>query len=371
MLDSGFPPPSHASTEVPGGTKVQNNMEQVESMSLGYTSLSAINLKATTNGPNLASDQPGSHSSYLYPDLRFQVDANVNPVSGLNELNQRLRTIPSSCKGQNGVSQDEGPHVGDTDSDRQTLGPRHSVVSHDSLTEGFKISRGDIFPASFSNNPRYQNNPRGKLEALDVKFEEASQAAATKVCSYPNTKSLEEIQSLIKNEFWNIFNRDGTRKRGSTDASLTEPASSKRKTVACKFCPKKMLRECDLKYKALSVTVVRSAKSVTESIRNVILVPTAAPLKPVSKPLAARVTGNDMKTRSIIRSKHGGVMNIALTESSSVPRSFTGESSFILTSRMGIKSTTKIIFASNSGDSRSGETGRRDFGVGSARRSSS
>ena len=253
MLDSGFPPLSRASTEVPDGTKVQNNMEQMQSMSLGYTSLSAINLKATSNGSNLASDQPGSHSSYLYPDVRFQVDTNVHPVSGLNELNRTLRAVPGSRKGGSGGSQDEGPHVGDTDSDRQTLGPRHSAASHDSFTEGLKMSRGDIFPDSFLNNQRYLNNTKGGFEALDVKFEEASQAAATKVCSYSNTKSLEEIQSLIKNEFWNIFNRDGTRKRDSTDASLTEPASSKRKTVACEFCPKKMLRECDLKYSALSV----------------------------------------------------------------------------------------------------------------------
>lgn len=228
-------------------------MERVESISLGYTSLSAINLKATTNSSNVASDQAGSHASYIYPDLRFQVNANVHPVSGLNELNQTLRAPPSPRKGRSGGSQDEGAHVGDTDSDRQTLGPRHSMVSHDSFTEELKIGRGDIFPDRFSNDPRYLHNFKGELEALNVKFEAASQAAATKVCSYSNTKSLEEIQSLIKNEFWNIFNRDGTRKRGSADASLTEPTSSKRKTVACEFCPKKMLRECDLKYKALSV----------------------------------------------------------------------------------------------------------------------
>lgn len=346
-------------------------MERVESMSLGFTSLSAINLKATANGSNLASDQAGSHSSYTYPDLRFQVDANVHPVSGLNELNRILRTAPSPRKGRSGGSQDDAPHVGDTDSDRQTLGPRHSVASHDSFTEGFKSSRGDIFPDSFSNNPRHLHNSKGELEALDVKLEEASQAAATRVCSYSNTKSLEEIQSLIKNEFWNIFNRDGTRKRGSTDASLTEPASSKRKTVACEFCPKKMLRECDLKYKALSVIQSGPLKRMTESIKNVILVPTAAPLKLVSRPLAARVTGNDMKTRSITRSKRGGVMNIVRIRSNSVPRSFTGESNSNLTSRMGIKLMMKIIFASSSRDSRSGDMGRRDFGAGFVRRSSS
>lgn len=370
-MDSGFSPPSRASTDIPGGTKLHNNMERVESISLGYTSLSAINLKATTNGSNLTSDQAGSHPSYLYPDLRLQVNENVHPVSGLNELNQTLRAASSLRKGRRDGSQDGGPHVGDTDSDRQTLGPRHPVVSHDSLTEGLKIGKGDIFSGSFSNNPRYLHNFQGELEALNVKFEEASQAAANKVCSYSNTKSLEEIQSLIKNEFWNIFNRDGTRKRSSTDASLTEPASSKRKTVACEFCPKKMLRECDLKYKASLRNVVRSAKGMTESIKNVTPVPTAAPLKPVSRLLVARVTGNDTKKRSITMSKHGGVMNIAPIRSNSVPRSFTGESNSKLISKMGIKSSTKIISVSSSSDSRSGRTGRRDSGVGFVRRLSS
>lgn len=230
---------------------MQNNIEQVESMGLGYTTLSAINLKATDS--NMASDQPGSRSSYLYQDMRFQVDANVKSVSGLSELNQTLRTARSSCNGRTGGSQDGGPHVEDTDSDRHTLGPRHSVVSHDSLTDGIKSSRVDHLAGSFSNNQEYQRNPIGNPEDLDLKLEEASQAAANKVSPYLSTKSCEEIRSLIKNEIWNIFNRDGTRKRDATVASLTEPASSKRKIVACGFCPKKMFRECDLKYKALSV----------------------------------------------------------------------------------------------------------------------
>lgn len=374
MLDSGVPLPAHASADIPGGSKVHNdNIEQVESMSLGYTTLSAINLKATANDSNMASDQPGSHhSSRLYQDL-LEVDANINPVSGLNDPNQILRRARSACKGPSGGNRDEEPQVGDTDSDLQTLGPRCSVISHDSLIEGDKFSSFDDFSTSFANNPKYQNNRNGKFDALDVKFEEASQAAASKVCSSSNIKSFEEIQSLIKNEFWNIFNRDGTRKRGSTDASLTDPAISKRKMVACGFCPKKMLRECDLKYKSSFRVVNRSAKGETESIRNVIRVHMAAPSKAASRPLAVKMTGNDTKTRSIIRSKHGGVMNQAPTRSSSAPRCFTGESNSSLTSRirMGIISTMKITFASNSKDIRSEEMGRRHFGVDFARRLSS
>lgn len=356
---------------------MQNNIEQVESMSLGYTTLSAIDLKVTANDSNMASDQPGSHSSRFFRDMRFQVDTNIIPVSGLNELNQTLRSAWSSCSSRTGGSQDEGPLIGDTDSDRQTLGPKESVVSRDSLTEGSKTSRVDNLPTSFSNIQKCQNHPKGQFVALNIKFEEASQAAANKVHRGSSTKSLEEIQSLIKNEFqlliknefWNISNSGGTRKRDSTDASLTEPAGSKRKTVACEYCPKKMLRECDLKYKALSVLRVRSAKGMTENIRSVILVPMAAPSKLVSRPLAVKMTGKDTKIRSIIRSKHGGVMNLALTGSSSVLRCFTGESHSNLISRTGIKSTTKNISASNSRDIRSGETGRRDFGAGFVRKS--
>ena len=262
LLDSGFPPSARASADISDGTKMHNNIEQVESMSLGYTTLSAINLKATANNSNMASDQPGSYSSSLYQDLRFPVDANTNPVSGLNGLNKTLRTAWSSSNGRSRGSQDEGTHVGDADSDGQTLGPRHSVGSHDS--EGLEFSRfDDNFLTSLSNDQKYENKPRGKIEALDIKkFEEASQAAATKIHPYSSNTSLEEIRMLIENEFRNIFNRAGTRKRGSTDASLTEPAGSKRKTVACGFCPKKMLRECDLKYQSPFRRLVWSAKGV-------------------------------------------------------------------------------------------------------------
>ena len=110
---------------------------------------------------------------------------------------------------------------------------------------------------------------------------------------------------------------------------------------------------------------------MTESTKNVILVPTAAHLKLVSRPLAARVTGNGTKTRSITRSKRGGVMNTARIRSNSVPRSFIGESNSMLTWRRDIKSMTKIISVSNSRGSRLGTMGRRDFGVGFVKRLSS
>lgn len=256
MLDAGVSLPPNASEDIPGGAKVQSHMEQVESMSLGYTTLSALNLRATAIESDVASNQPDNHSSHLTRDMHFQVDATVIPVSGSNEPNQTSRNAQSTFNGNSVESQDGGPLVGAVDENREALGPKHSVILCDSHLERSKNSRIDNFlndgPTSPLSVQRGQNNSKGKAMTLSMKVEETSQALASKVYKMANTQSLEEVHSLIRNDILNIFISCGTGKRGSADASLTDPPDAKRRLMACGFCPKKMLRECDLKYPKVS-----------------------------------------------------------------------------------------------------------------------
>lgn len=243
---------------------MQNHIEQAESMSLGYTTLSALNLRATAIESDMASHQPDNHSSHLTQDMHFQVDAAVIPVSGSNELNRTSRNAPNSFSGRSVKSQDEGPLVGALDDNRQALGPKHSVILYDSQLERGKSSRIDNLlndsPISLLNVQKGHNDSKGKAMTLNMKVEETSQALASEVYNTSNPRSLDEIHSMIKNGILNIFISRGTGKRGSADASLTEPAGSKRRLVTCEVCSKKMFRECDLKYKSSLRSLVRSAK---------------------------------------------------------------------------------------------------------------
>ena len=252
MLDAGVSLPPNASEDIPGGAKVQSHMEQAESMSLGFTTLSALNLRSTAIESDVASNQPENHSSHLTRDMHFQVDATLIPVSGSNELNRSSRNAQSLFNGNSVESEDGGPLVGAVDENREALGPKHSVIRCDSHRERSKNSRIDNFPndspASLLSVQHGQSQSKGKAMTLIMKVEETSQALASKVYNMANTQSLEEVHSLIKNDILNIFISCGTGKRGSADASLTDLPDSKRRLVACKFCPKKMHRECDLKY---------------------------------------------------------------------------------------------------------------------------
>jgi hypothetical protein len=228
-------------------------MDQVDSVSLGYTTLSALNLDGAAIESNVVYKQPDSHSSHLRQDMRFQVNENVSAVSGLSELNHSLRSAKSSFTSGSCGSQDQARLVATTENILPTLGSKGVVVSRDLPAEGSRISKiGKLLndsPISVLNTEKGQDTGSA---ALNVKFEEMSQALATKFHNGSNDQSLEEIKSLIKNEFWDLLKNCGTRKRSFADDSLMEPLGSKRRLVACDRCPKKLLRECDLKYKGMS-----------------------------------------------------------------------------------------------------------------------
>lgn len=83
--------------------------------------------------------------------------------------------------------------------------------------------------------------------AMRIKADEFSQKIAADVVNRMTTGTLEEIQSILRQSVRSLFNADGTRKRNSEDASLGESVDPKRKRVACEYCPKTMIRHCDLK----------------------------------------------------------------------------------------------------------------------------
>ena len=227
-----------------GGAKVQDGIEHVDSMSLGYTTLSALNLKATALETELAPNQPDSHSSQLMQDVRFQVNANSNPVSGFNESNPTLRTGPDSCNGQSGGGQDGGPLAGAVGNHRQSQELKLS-------REGRKFSKIDnLLNDSRAGLLKVQKDPNSAKDTFNQEIEEALQALQTVqalVTQGANTSSVEDVRSLVKNILLNLSGY-ATRKRARpVDASVTEPVGSKRK-VSCGFCPKELDRECDLKY---------------------------------------------------------------------------------------------------------------------------
>lgn len=92
----------------------------------------------------------------------------------------------------------------------------------------------------------------GEPAAMRMKAEQVSQKFALDVVKRMSTGTLEEIQSILKQSVLSLFNADGSRKRSSEDASLVETSDRKRKRVACEYCPKTMIRHCDLKYAVLS-----------------------------------------------------------------------------------------------------------------------
>lgn len=248
MWDSGVSLPSRTPEVVSGGAKAQINMDQVNSISLGYTTLSALNLGGAAIESNVVYNQPDSHSSHLTQDMQFQVNETVIPES--------LRSAKSSFNSRSCGSQDQAHLVANRENSLPTLGSKYSVVSRESPVEGSRIIEiGKLLNHSSTNmlnTEKSLNNDKGSA-ALNVKCEEMSQALATKFHNGSNTQSLEEIKSLIKNEFWDLLKNCGTtRKRSSADASLVEAPGVKRKLVACDSCPKKLYRECDLKYKGKS-----------------------------------------------------------------------------------------------------------------------
>lgn len=106
--------------------------------------------------------------------------------------------------------------------------------------------------ATSSLNARPDLDVRGEPAAMRKKAEQVSQKFASDVVKRMSTGTLEEIQSILKQSVLSLFNADGSRKRSSEDASLDETSDRKRKRVACEYCPKTMIRHCDLKYAALS-----------------------------------------------------------------------------------------------------------------------
>ena len=214
-------------------------------------------------------------------------------------------------------------------------------------------------------------NQAERKDALKVKAEQFSEALSLDIVKRVNEGSIGEIKSIIKTEFLSLFNPIKTLKRSNDEISSSATISDrKRRQVTCEHCSKTMVRSCDLKYVFHRLFPVRPDRTegVTESIASVIPVHTAVHSRRAPKCLEARMTGSDMKTRSIITWQRGDVSRPVLTRSNNAPRCFIAESSFRPTSENPIRSKAKKRFASGPNVIKWEETAKQDFGAGSARR---
>lgn len=115
--------------------------------------------------------------------------------------------------------------------------------------------------ATSSLNARPNPMVRGEPTEMRMKAGHVSQKFALDVAKYMSTGTLEEVQSIVKQvnqSVLTLFNADGSRKRSSEDALLVETSDRKRKRVACEYCPKTMIRHCDLKYAVLFSTLAQT-----------------------------------------------------------------------------------------------------------------
>lgn len=101
--------------------------------------------------------------------------------------------------------------------------------------------------ANLPNYQKHQNILENKPVAFNLETEKLSQMLASDIVNRLGTGSIEGIKLLIENGLMGLFDSVGTRKRSAGDASLVGASDQKRKRVTCEYCPKTMVRQCDLK----------------------------------------------------------------------------------------------------------------------------
>lgn len=220
-----------------------------------------------------------------------------------------------------------------------------------------------------------RRNTKSKPMASAKKAEEVSEELATKITKFidlyrgPST----DMRASIKNQLLLTFNPELSRKRCAQMASLKDgPDTSKKRLIACDQCPTTTARQCDMKYVhhwAESSRAMSQADrdACTGNTRSGTRGPMAVPSPAARRSLAVRTIGNDMRIRSIIKSKRGDVMNAPRrTRWVNVPESSIAESSSKVTfeRNTGLKKTK--TFGIDADAIASDATGKRHSGVASA-----
>lgn len=186
--------------------------------------------------------------SHITNDARFVPNGSFDQNGDLHQMGQvsSTQSIDQRC-----VSQLQMPPQMSADFLIQTPHVNGPSASRDSSREENDLNKANCRLndqiASSLNIPIYQKAIKNKPTALKLKAEKVSQILASNVVNRLNTGSVEDIKLIIENGFMSLFDSDGARKRSSEDISSAEASDPKRKRVACDYCPKTMVRQCDLK----------------------------------------------------------------------------------------------------------------------------
>ena len=220
-------------------------IEQGDSLSDIYANLSTLNPKVATSDSKMRFHDTNMALPHITDDARFvpnglfDQNGEMGQLSDSQSIDQRCVSQIQMPPSKSTSFQNQAPHI---------IGPYSSSDSpkeNDDLSKATYMLKDQI--ATLSNIQIYQKNIKTKPSALKLKAEKVSQILASDVVNRLNTGSVEDIKLIIKNGFMSLFDSDGARKRSSGDASLVEASDPKRKRVACDYCPKTMVRQCDLK----------------------------------------------------------------------------------------------------------------------------
>lgn len=197
------------------------------------------NLHALQKGP--AIDSTCHQESNALPQLidrdRFQMNGEVVEIDC-----PKYSTLPRSLVTPTDHDQ---PSLIVTDVVVQNPNMKSTASSRNSPDRGNqrRVEQPQASNINFHIDPKINNNAPG----IRIKADEVSQKIAADVANRMSTGTLEEIQLILKQSVLSLFNPDGTRKRTSEEASLGDPVDPKRKRMACEYCPKTMIRHCDLR----------------------------------------------------------------------------------------------------------------------------
>lgn len=217
-----------------------------------YTNLHTLE-KLPVVESRLSPHEPSNALSQYTDRVPFQANGSLIEAPGANISQYNI----SSTSPVNRGGGDQPSLPGGTNGMHQFPHMKSSASSCNSPERGAgqdPMVKSRPTAATRSLNARPYLDVRGEHAAMRVKAEQVSQKFASDVVKRMSTGTLEEIQSILKQSVLSLFNADGSRKRSSEDASLVDTSDRKRKRVACEYCPKTMIRHCDLKYAALSST---------------------------------------------------------------------------------------------------------------------
>ena len=234
-----------------------SKVEQDPSKPPDFTNLHTLE-KLPVVGSQLSPQEQSNSLSQYTERVSFQASGSLPEASGAN-LNQYNISSASPVNRGGG---DLPSLPGSANGVLQFSHMKSSASSCNSPERGTgQDQMKSHLTATSSSDARPDLVVRGESAAMRMKAEQVSQKFASDVVKQMRKGTLEEIQSILKQSVLSLYNVDGSRKRTSEDASFDEASDRKRKRVACEYCPKTMIRHCDLKYAALS-----SAAACTDNV---------------------------------------------------------------------------------------------------------